>query len=200
MYINNQILQFKISLLYTNPEIWRRIQVPRKYTFWDLRVAIQDSMGWLDCHLHQFILKKPHGKKTVLVGIPDPDNFDGNQKILPGWDVPLSSYLTEPGMVIGYEYDFGDSWTHEILLENIGIKEKRIKYPKCIAGKCACPPEDCGGVPGFENLIETIKDAKNPDYQDTMQWLGGMYIPEDFESSKVEFDNPKKRLKEAFSD
>jgi Plasmid pRiA4b ORF-3-like protein len=200
MYINKQILQFRISLLGTTPEIWRRIQVPRKYSFWDLHVAIQDAMGWLDYHLHMFRLSRPYGKKTDLIGVPVDDEFLNDQNILPGWEVPISNYLTEPGMTIQYEYDFGDSWIHEILLESIQIKEKRVKYPKCIAGERACPPEDCGGIPGFEDLLEILKDSKNEEYKDTMEWLVGSYIPEYFEPSKVKFDNPAKRFDIAFSE
>ncbi len=199
MYIDHQILQFRITLLGTDPEIWRRIQIPRKYTFWEFHVAIQDSMGWFDCHLHMFNLKKPYGKKPIIIGIPEDDEFISDQKVLPGWETPISSYLTEPGMSVQYEYDFGDGWKHEILLESIQIKEKRVKYPKCLAGERACPPEDCGGIPGFEDLLEIIKDSKNKEYQDTMEWLGGSYLPGYFEPSKVKFDNPTKRLKLALS-
>ena len=200
MYIDHQILQFRISLLGTDPEIWRRIQVPRKYSFWDLHVAIQDSMGWLDCHLHVFSLTKPHGKKPILIGLPIEDDFISDQNLLPGWETLISNYLTEPGMTIQYEYDFGDSWYHEVLLESIQIKEKRVKYPKCLVGERACPPEDCGGIIGFEDLLETIRDPKNEDYQETMEWLGGSYLPDYFEPSKVKFDNPTKRLKLALSE
>ena len=200
MYINHQILQLRITLLSTDPEIWRRIQVPRKYSFWDLHVAIQDSMGWFDCHLHMFNLTKPYGKKPIIIGLPVEYEFSSDQNILPGWETPISSYLTEPGMAIQYEYDFGDSWHHEVLLESIQIKEKGAKYPKCLAGERACPPEDCGGIIGFEDLLEVIKDTKNEEYEETMEWLGGSYLPEYFEPLKVKFDNPTKRLNLALSD
>ena len=195
----NLIFQFKISLQEINPTIWRRIQVPAKYSFWDLHVAIQDSMGWFDSHLHVFRLKKPHGKKIIEIGIPM-DDFD-DIKILQGWDEYISDYLFEPGMIATYEYDFGDSWNHEIVLEGILLKDKTSNYPRCIDGQRACPPEDCGGIWGYENLLKVIADPDNDEYESTIEWLSGWYgkyDPEAFNSKKIKFDNPKKRWKKAF--
>jgi Plasmid pRiA4b ORF-3-like protein. len=195
----NLIFQFKISLQEINPTIWRRIQVPAKYSFWDLHVAIQDSMGWFDCHLHVFRLKKPHGEKIIEIGIPM-DDFD-DIKILQGWDEYISDYLFEPGIIATYEYDFGDSWNHEIVFEGILLKEKAIKYPCCIDGQRACPPEDCGGAWGYENLLKVIADPDNDEYESTIEWLSGWYgkyDPEAFNRKKIKFDNPEKRWKKAF--
>ncbi len=193
------IFQFKISLQEITPTIWRRIQVPAKYSFWDLHVAIQDSMGWFDYHLHGFRLKKPHGRKTIEIGIPM-DEFD-DITILPGWEERISDYFFEPGMTATYEYDFGDSWNHEIVLEGILLKDKTFKYPRCIDGQRACPPEDCGGVWGYENLLEILADPDNDEYESTIEWLSGWYgkyDPEAFDIKKIKFDNPKKRWKKVF--
>ena len=107
--------QFKITLGEILPPIWRRIQVPAKYSFWDLHVALQDSIGWLDYHLHMFRFRKPHKKAVVEIGIPG-DEMDDNIT-LPGWEISIGDYFTEPGNVALYEYDFGDIWEHELLLE-----------------------------------------------------------------------------------
>jgi hypothetical protein len=184
------IFQFKISLPEITPTIWRRIQVPAKYTFWDFHVAIQDSMGWFDCHLHAFRLKKPHGKKVIEIGIPMDEYID--IKVLQGWNENISDYFFEPGMTATYEYDFGDSWDHEIVLEGILLKDKSVKYPCCIDGRRACPPEDCGGT-----------DPNNDEYESTIEWLSGWYgkyDPEAFNEKNIKFDNPKKRWKKAFSE
>ncbi|MGB2927732.1 MAG: plasmid pRiA4b ORF-3 family protein, partial [Desulfobacterales bacterium] len=185
------------------PKIWRRIQVPSKYSFWDLHVAIQDSMGWIDYHLHAFRVRMPHKRKIVEIGIPTDDYFD--EPVLPGWQIPITDYFTEPGKSAPYEYDFGDGWEHNILLEGILLKEKGARYPKCVAGERACPPEDCGGLPGYYELVEILKNPKHPEFRDHIGWLKGHaknyypYEPDQFNPEKVEFWNPKKRWKIAFS-
>jgi len=196
----NIVFQFKITLKGISPIIWRRIQVPSKYSFWDLHVAIQDSMGWFDCHLHAFRLKRPHGQKMLEIGIPT-DDFD-DIEILPGWDELVANYFIEPGKTAEYEYDFGDSWHHEILLEGVLLKEKGLKYPVCIDGQRACPSEDCGGIWGYENLLEILRDPNHEEYESMMEWLSGWYgkyDPEAFYPKKIKFDNPKKRWTKAFS-
>ena len=199
----NIILQFRFDLLEIEPIIWRRVQVPSKYSFWNLHVAIQDSMGWLDYHLHAFRVRMPHKRKIVEIGIPMDEYLD--EPVLPGWEISITDYFTEPGKSAPYEYDFGDRWEHNILLEGILLKEKGMKYPKCIAGERSCPPEDCGGVPGYYELLEILKNPKHPEYDDHIGWLKGHaknyypYEPDQFNPDKVEFWNPKKRWKMAFS-
>jgi hypothetical protein len=112
--IKKQIFQFKITLTRIEPAIWRRIQVPAKYSFWDLHVAIQDSMGWLDSHLHSFSLRPKHKRESIQIGIPDED-WD-EIPVLAGWQVPINDYLYDPGQSMQYLYDFGDHWMHDVLL------------------------------------------------------------------------------------
>ena len=103
-----------------------------------------------------------------------------------------------------YVYDFGDNWIHEILLEAINPEEEGSKYPKCLAGERACPPEDCGSVPGYYDLLEVLNDPENEEYEDTVAWLKGEvtryhpFSPEKFDPQAVKFDNPKKRWKILF--
>jgi len=199
----NIIFQFRFELVGIEPSICRRVQVPSKYSFWDLHVAIQDSMGWIDYHLHAFRVRMPHKRKIVEIGIPTDDYFD--EPVLPGWQIPITDYFTEPGKSAPYEYDFGDGWEHNILLEGILLKEKGARYPKCVAGERACPPEDCGGLPGYYELVEILKNPKHPEFRDHIGWLKGHvknyypYEPDQFNPEKVEFWNPKKRWKIAFS-
>lgn len=204
MKLKTLVYQFKLTIREIEPTIWRRIQVPAVYSFWDLHVAIQDAIGWLDCHLHAFRFPRPnHPKDFIEIGIPG-EEFD-NHKTLPGWKVQISEYFTVPGIVGLYEYDFGDSWLVDVLLEGILLKEKGVKYPLCLAGERACPPEDCGGVPGYYDLLATLADQKHPEYEETAQWAkgqtkyGGPYKPEKFDLKQIVFDNPGKRWKEAFS-
>ncbi len=194
----NSIYQFKITLKGISPAIWRRIQVPASYSFWDLHVAVQDAMGWLDSHLHVFRVINPETDVVDEIGIPNIDPFHDDQPCLAGWEIPLSAYFTKPGTSADYEYDFGDSWEHEILLEKIEDRSQGQKYPRCLAGKRACPPEDCGGTWGYEELLETIRDPSHEEYESTIEWLGEDYDSEAFDPKNVRFDDPRKRWKRAF--
>ena len=146
------VYEFKLRLLEVSPPIWRSIQVPETYSFWDLHVALQDAMGWLDYHLHLFRVAKPDTGEAVQIGIPDDDAFEGDEPSLPGWEIPIAHYFPRSGVVARYEYDFGDGWEHELTLEAILPRQRGQKYPRCVGGARACPPEDCGGIGGYEDL------------------------------------------------
>jgi hypothetical protein len=198
------VLQFHIELLEIEPFVWRCIQVPAKYNFWDLHVAIQDAMGWLDYHLHAFRVKLPRKKKIIEIGIPIEEEYY-DEPTTPGWEILITDYFKEPGNLAPYMYDFGDGWHHDVLLEGILLKDKDAKYPRCIAGERACPPEDCGGVLGYYELIDVLKNSKHPDYQGHVEWLKSHaknyhpYNPDYFDPEEVEFSNPKERWKMAFT-
>jgi hypothetical protein len=188
------ILRFKISLLEISPVVWRRIEVPRDYSFWDLHVAIQDSMGWFDSHLHAFEVPTSDGGYQE-VGIPDPDGESGT---IAGWRRRLSGYFKQPGDQLIYEYDFGDSWRHSVMLEGILLSEPGVAYPRCIDGQGRCPPEDCGGPTGYEELLAAISDPNSPQHEEMLAWCGGSFDPHDFDAAEVEFDDPKERRKELY--
>ncbi len=183
--------------------VWRRIQVPAKYSFWDLHVAIQDAMGWLDYHLHVFRVRQKYKRMPLEIGIPQ-DEWD-EEGVIPGWEVSISEYFTVPGQTMEYEYDFGDGWEHDLLLEGILLKEKNTSYPRCIGGERACPPEDCGGTFGYGQLLKIISDPDHPEYEDYTAWLDRHtknsfpYNPEHFSPQDIHFENPKERWQIAFS-
>ncbi|MEW6740817.1 MAG: plasmid pRiA4b ORF-3 family protein [Nitrospirota bacterium] len=187
-----QIYQFKVTLKGIKPSIWRKIQVPEAYTFWDLHVAIQDVMGWQDYHLHEFEVIKPSSGRKVMIGFPD-EEF--GRDVLPGWKQKIADYFSIENPSAEYTYDFGDNWRHEIKLEKILPREKGVKYPLCIDGKRACPPEDCGGTSGYENFLKILMDPRHERYEEMLEWIGGEFDPEHFDIREVYFDNPKKRLK-----
>lgn len=139
------IYQFKITLRDIKPKVWRRIQVPENYNFWELHLAIQDAMGWEDCHLHQFEITNPKTEEKDLISIPDDEGFDDT---ISGKKVKIAKYFLAPKDKANYKYDFGDGWEHEVVLEKILPAVVGNKYPQCIAGERACPLEDCGGVWG----------------------------------------------------
>ena len=196
------VMRFRITLKEIEPPIWRLIDVPESYSFWDLHVAVQDAMGWLDYHLHAFNPRRKHGRIQRPVGIPD-EEFGG--ETLAGWEVPIRDYFIELGDTLEYEYDFGDGWRHEIVLVGLLLKDSGRKYPICLDGARACPPEDCGGVGGYEELLEILGNPSHEEHQSMLAWLKGHakdylpYEPDKFDPDAVKFDSPKKRLKQVFS-
>jgi hypothetical protein len=194
------VYRFRIELEEIEPLIWRTIEVPSTYSFWDLHVAIQDSMGWLDYHLHSYSILPARKRKPVVIGIPD----EYGEEMLAGWEVPLNEYFKEPGDEARYEYDFGDGWIHRVLMEGISLSEEQKQYPSCEKGERACPPEDCGGIPGYYHLLEVLAGDRGTEYEDMNEWLKGHaknyypHDPEQFDPKTVKFWNPKKRWKMAF--
>jgi len=192
------LLRFRVDLVGILPPIWREILVPGGYSFWDLHVAIQDSMGWWDCHLHEFRVPDPVRRNDLLIGIPTGEQPEGSPDVLPGWEISVVDYLSEPGKRAEYEYDFGDSWIHELTLSGIERREKGRRYPQCVAGERACPPEDCGGVPGYEALVEALLDPEHSEFETLGEWISKGWGPELFRPDKVRFDNPTRRWERAF--
>jgi len=187
----DQVYQFKISLQEIIPQIWRRIQVPASYTFWDLHVAIQDAMGWTDSHLHEFQIKNPKTGRKVNIGTPDEDF---GSKVSPGWKKKIADFFTPANSKAEYTYDFGDNWRHIVLLEDILPRRRSVDYPWCVDGERACPPEDCGGAHGYEDFLNIIMDPGHEEHDSMLEWTGGEFHPEHFDCSEVVFDDPAERL------
>lgn len=172
--------------------------MPSSYSFWDLHVAIQDAMGWLDYHLHAFRIQDPLGGEEIGIGIPDEECFAHGAPVVAGWEVRIASYLDEPGQTAFYEYDFGDEWEHQVLLKEIVHLEQDVGYPLCVGGERACPPEDCGGIWGYQTLLEAISNPAHEEHGAMLQWVGGGFDSERFDPAAVKFDDPKQRWKHAF--
>lgn len=196
----HKVYQFKVTLKGIRPPIWRRIQVPEDYTFWDLHVAIQDAMGWFDGHLHCFEMVNPRTGLYQEIGIPDKDFEDFGREVLDGRRTPISSYFTLENPKAIYTYDFGDDWEHEIKLEKIVPAKKGVSYPICLKGKMACPPEDCGGVWGYKDMLEVLSDPDHEEYAQTLEWLGEEFDPEDFDPQEVVFTDPEEHWEMMFGD
>ena len=186
------ILQFRIELLGVEPPIWRRIQVPENYTFWDLHVAIQDSMGWRDYHLHAF---RVVGSEDVI-GIPDKEG-DDPLETRPGWKLRVHDYFTAACPLAAYEYDFGCAWVHEIRFEGVRDAESGAGYPLCLDGARHRPPEDCGGVDEYSDLLKVLADPSHAEHAEKMEWVGGSFDAEQFDVSEIQFDNPAERWRVA---
>ena len=173
------IYQIKISLIGVKPPIWRTVLVPGDLGLGAFHEVIQVAMGWTDSHLHQFIANKK------FYGVPD-DDFELEMEDETKYK--LAQLLKKEKDSIIYEYDFGDSWEHKILLEKILPDDGKTVLPVCIKGKRACPPEDCGGIWGYEELLETISDPKHPDHEDMLEWVGGGFDPEEFDLEEINED------------
>jgi len=188
--MSNRIFRLRVSLLGT--DVWRLIDVPETYSFWDLHVAIQDAMGWQDYHLHVFRVADLQANPDVMgIGIPEDDDDD---MYIAGWTIPVTRYFKNPGDAVEYEYDFGDGWLHEVRLMSIENKEAGVKYPRCVDGKRACPPEDCGGVGGYHELLEVLADEDHPDYEEMVD-AHGAYQPDVFDPAAVQFWDPQERFR-----
>jgi hypothetical protein len=159
-----KILQLKVQLQgVTKPPIWRKIEVEADNTLYDLHNIIQGAMGWYNAHLHQFILGNQY------FSLPSP--HDDFMEMSDSREVKIGQILKIAKSKIVYEYDFGDSWEHLVTLEAIVDAEKSGTYPRLMQGKGACPPEDCGGVWGYEELKEAVKDPKHDSYEGMREWL-----------------------------
>jgi len=184
------VFRFKIYLKGIKPMIWRRIEMKSDATFWDLASAIMDVMRWEGYHLFAFELKQPGSKFIQYIGNPN-DDFD---EVLPAWEIKLNDIFKAKNDKCDFVYDFGDNWEHTIRLEGIYPAEKNTTYPRCLAGKRACPPEDCGGVPGYYEILEILENPKDEEYEETVEWLGGDYDPSVFNKEDCVFHSPEKNF------
>lgn len=166
-----RIYEIKVTLLDAEPPIWRRLQVRDGITLGQFHDTLQTVMGWTDSHLHQFI------KGKIYYGAADPE-FDGEDEA----KTKLRDVLPRSKARLIYEYDFGDGWTHEIVLERITDVVPGRMYPHVLSGERACPPEDCGGVGGYHYLLEAMKNPRRPEHKEILAWLEPGYDPEAFDA------------------
>lgn len=211
-------MQFIVVLLGSDPLVWRRIIVPLNYSFWDLHVALQDAMGWADSHLHQFdfVHFDPASaeSKERSIGIPDLE-LDRDPETEAGWELKVIDFMNWHSKPIRYWYDFGDDWHHMLGFE--GVKDPKCNSPICTGGSGACPPEDVGGIPGYEEFLSIVGNRSHPDRQARFDWYRHIqswklrvgeslierqmnldtYDPQYFDPADVWFDDPAERLRKA---
>ena len=167
--------QLKISLNNVKPLIWRRFVVNSDIKLPDLHKVIQTVMGWTNSHLHQFVADKKFYCE------PDPDSATEYTDYI---KVKLNQILAKENQSIIYEYDFGDGWEHEIVLEKI-LPEHIKKHPYCTEGEKSCPPEDCGGPFGYEDLLGILSNPDDDEYKEMIEWLGDDFDPEYFDIEEI---------------
>jgi len=163
------VLQFKVTLLEVEPPIWRRIQI-QEGTLADLHELIQASFGWQNCHLHQFTIAGEYFAPLP----PDDLRFDLGRETHDEAAAPLAALLAGSPRKAGwlYEYDFGDSWRHEVRFEGHVPRDPKSKYPLCVDGERACPPEDIGGPWGFADFLDAIADPNHERHDELLDWCG----------------------------
>jgi hypothetical protein len=173
-----EIYQLKVTLEVIRPPIWRRLQVPAGITLAQLHAIIQAAMGWWDYHLHQFTIGGQY------FGVPHPD-YDDYVEMHDEARVRLNHIIPGADFKFGYEYDFGDSWEHEILVEKVLEAEAGQNYPVCVRGRRACPPEDVGGFWGYAQFLEAMRDPNHPEHQSYTEWIGGEFDPEALDLDEI---------------
>jgi len=167
--------QLKVTLEGTKPPVWRRVVVPSDITFARLHDVLQAAFGWWNSHLHEFEID------GVRYGSDDGE----------GWgDRPLDERrhrlgdVAGEGATFGYVYDFGDNWQHRMVVERVVPAERGARYPACTAGRRACPPEDCGGVWGYADFVDAIRDPEHSEHESMLEWVGGTFDPEAFDTAE----------------
>lgn len=165
MAVYNNVLQIKVALKYFKPTIFRTFYFPADATFIDLHAAIQETMGWTSSHL--FAFRKGN---FLNIGIPSEMDIDFGNEVVEITTTPLMGILEYPKDTITYEYDFGDGWEHKVDVQKVFESLEIPHLPYCIKAANACPIEDCGGVWGYQNLLEVMQNKKHPEYKEMNQF------------------------------
>ncbi len=169
------IYQIQIELKGIKPKIWRRILVDPDIFLDDFHRILQTTMGWTNSHLHMFTA----GRENYA-----PEDFEV-EDTHDSYKVKLFEILKNEKSKIKYEYDFGDGWEHNIILEKILPVDIEAQIPKCIAGSRNCPPEDCGGTWGYANMLKILKQPEHDEFEEYLEWLGGEFDPEYFDIEEI---------------
>lgn len=171
------IYQLEIWLADIQPRIWRTFEVDSNIRLDKLNDVIQNVMGWTNSHLHSFRAGQ------VEYGIPDPDG--DMDDVINERKARLTDLVRNARERFAYTYDFGDDWEHVVELVEVREPQKGVKYPVCLDGRRACPPEDCGGPWGYAELLEILADPEHEDYEDRLEWIGDEFDPEAFDVKAV---------------
>jgi len=170
------VYQLKITLKDFRPPIWRRVLVPGSADLYRLHWVVQIAMGWTNSHLHQFIIDGEY------YSIPSEDDWEA---VKDERRLTLAQIAPAARRKFVYEYDFGDSWEHEILVEKILPPDPAVKHAVCLDGRRACPPEDVGGVWGYAEFLEAIRNPEHEEHDSYLEWIGGDFDPDEFDVDAV---------------
>ena len=168
-----RVCQLKVSLRSSKPPIWRRLLIKDNTSLHRLHLVIQDAMGWQNSHLYQFDTGEVRYTEYFDDGFVDDDEVSASA-------TRFGDLKLRKGDRIGYLYDFGDNWLHEIQVEAVSPVDRGSKYPRCIGGRRACPPEDCGGIYGYDRMLSVLRAKTDPERQEYLEWLGGAWDADAF--------------------
>jgi hypothetical protein len=168
----------KITLDESRPAIWRRVAVSGAISFAELHAVIQLAMGWTNSHLHAFEV----GDTRYGPRYPHDDDDGTEDERTARLDEVVAP---KKGARFTYWYDFGDDWLHDVAVKAVGVSLPEIEAPHCLEGLGACPPEDCGGTPGYANLLEVLADPRHQDHAEILEWVGGGFDPAEFDIDAV---------------
>lgn len=186
--MGSEVIQMKISLDWVKPEIWRRFTIGSCFTLDNFHDAIQVIMGWTNSHLYGFSI-------NGIEYVPSNDDFEQESEDTKG--VTLQSLKLKVKDKIRYVYDFGDNWEHTVLIEKISKSDIESLIPVCLDGARNCPPDDCGSIPGYEDMVEAMKKPKSKEAKELIEWLGEPYNSEKFNLEEINsiFQPKKKKQK-----
>jgi hypothetical protein len=174
--MGKRVYQLKVTVMDTRPPVWRRLVVPAEMTLAHLHHVLQAAFGWWDCHLHEFEIG------AMRYGVDDGED----------WRPPSDERrarlmdVADAGSSFVYVYDFGDNWRHRIVVEKVEPAGAAVRYPLCIDGRRAGPPEDCGGTWGYREFLAAIADPAHEEHDSMLEWVGGFFDPEAFDPTEVE--------------
>jgi hypothetical protein len=169
----DDVYQLRVAIKGISPPIWRKLLVGSSTTLHDLHLIIQAAFGWYNYHLYVFIIGGEHYTDPEQRDDEFPDEIDSRQ-------TKLGQLGLREGSAFSYTYDFGDDWEHSIQVQKVLSSDQYKGLPSCIGGKRNCPPEDCGGTYGYENMLRIVSDPADPEHESTLEWLGE-YDPEEFD-------------------
>ena len=170
------VYELRVELKGIDPPVWRMLQVPRPATLHRLHQVLQVGMGWTNSHLYLFhVGGKVYGEPS----------HEWDFEVQDSTSTTLEEIVSEGSASFLYEYDLGDSWMHEITLQQT-VEAEGEERPRCTGGARACPPEDCGGPSGYEHLIQAISDPGHGEHDAMLEWAGGDFDPEDFDAEAVD--------------
>ncbi len=174
-----RVYQLNVSLRHSKPPIWRRVLVPEEFNLAQLHGVLQCVISWEDYHLHEFTI---NGRRY---GVPNEEDVLLERPVQDERKMPLCRVLPRMGHSFLYLYDFGDGWRHDLLVEAIVPADPSVRYPVCVAGKRRGPPEDCGGMGGYERFLEAIRNPLHKEHRAMLDWIGDPFDPERFSLEEI---------------
>ncbi|MGH8293403.1 MAG: plasmid pRiA4b ORF-3 family protein [Gammaproteobacteria bacterium] len=174
--MRREMLEIRVQLRYIEPPVWRRLRIRSAATLADLHDAIQTALGWTDSHLHEFFIS---GRRY------GPLYEDAPKELINEAKVTLQALEHVEGARFTYSYDFGDNWEHDILVEKIEDTPAELLHPECLDGARAGPPEDCGGPPGYQDLLDALANPRHPRHRELRRWAGKSWDAERFDLEAV---------------